>query len=92
MVTVRGQTATLRWGYLQAAELTAYAITNDEHGVWTMTATIVNQHELYVQSAVAAGRLMLVAPHANGAWRWPVLTLQIAGATLTATLGPRERQ
>ncbi len=91
-MTVRGLTGSLHWGYLQAAGLGAYTITKDEHGVWRLTATVETQNDVYVQSALAAGRLLMVAPHDHGAWRWPILTLQIADASLTATLGPPERR
>jgi hypothetical protein len=87
MVTVRGVTASLRWGYLQAAALEAYTVTKDDHGTWRLTATVVDVDAFRVAQRPVA----FIAPHAKGAWRWPVTELQIAGASLTATLGPPEK-
>lgn len=86
-VTVRGVDASLRWGYQSAAILRAWTVTKDDHGVWSLAASVVST-DAY---RVAQRPLVFVAPHATGAWRWPIETLQIAGASLSATLGPKEK-
>lgn len=92
MVTVRGLTASMRWGYFHVAELSAYTVTKDSLGVWTLTATVGHVDAFRVTQRP----LVFVAPHLAQAgrpsvWCWPVETLQIAGASLTATLGPPEK-
>jgi hypothetical protein len=86
-VTVRGVSASLRWGYYLAASLGAWAVTHpDGDGPWTLTATV----ESLDAYRVAQRPLGLVVPHAKGAWRWPIVELQILDASLTATLGPKD--
>ena len=85
-MTVTGVTADLRWGYHRAGTLRAWTVTKSDE-IWSLTATVVSADAF----RVAQRPLVLVAPHAHGAWRWPVVELQIAGASLTATLGPPEK-
>lgn len=86
-MTIAGTQGSLRWGYLEAASLSAWTLTRLEQGVgfrFSATATRVNTVRC-TQSP-----LMLVVPHPKGQWRWPVQTLRIEGASLTGTLGPKE--
>jgi len=87
--TVTGVAASLKWAYHQAATLSGWTVTKTDDG-WALTATVETKNDVYVDAALAAGRLTFVAPHATGAWRWPVTALQIVGASLSATLGPKE--
>lgn len=84
-MTARGVDGSLRWGYQAAAVLRAWTLTKVDAG-WTLTATVVSTDAF----RVAQRPLVFVAPHATGAWRWPIGELQIVGASLTATLGPKE--
>jgi len=84
-VTIGGVTGSLRWGYHEAAVLASWTLTNTTEG-WTLTATVVSVDAF----RVSQHPLVFLAPHASGAWRWPVKELQIMGATLTASLGPKE--
>jgi hypothetical protein len=84
-VTMRGVEAKLVWGYLPAGTLGAYTVTR-ELGRWTLTATVVSSDAF----RVAQHPLAFVAPHAKGAWRWPVDALSIVDGTLSALLGPPE--
>lgn len=83
---ITGVTASLRWGYTSAAALGAWTLTKREDGRWSLKAAIVSLDTF----RVAQRPLVFEAPHAKGAWRWPVLELQAAKASLTATLGPHE--
>lgn len=85
MLTVNGLTASLRWSYYEAGVLGAWALTV-AGGVRSLTAQVIRADAFRVSQRP----LVFVAPHATGAWRWPVVELQIEGATLTATLGPKE--
>lgn len=85
--TVRGVEGALRWGYHAAGALGAWTVTKGDDGAWSLSATVVS-----LDTFKAAQRpLSFVATHATGAWRWPIETLEIQGAALTARLGPKER-
>jgi hypothetical protein len=76
-VTIRGEAATVRWAYHVAATL----------GTWTLTdgvlvAQIVKLDPLRVSQSPLTVEF--------GTVRRPLEGLQIAGATLTARLGPSE--
>jgi len=81
---VHGQTGTIRWGYHLAASFRAWTVTQDG-GAAVLEATVVdaNAFRLSQQPLVCQAR------HATGAWTWPIVSLQIVGASLTATFGPR---
>lgn len=85
-VTVTGAQGLLKWSYHEAASLGAWTVTTVE-GKRTLSASIVQSNA----SRVSQRPLVFVVPHATGAWRWPIVgELQMSGASLTATLGPRE--
>jgi hypothetical protein len=86
VLTVKGVTGELRWGYLSAATLDAWTVTKCP-GPWSLTARIVTSDAL----RIAQRPLVFVAPHQGGAWRWPILDLQVTDGALTASLGPREK-
>lgn len=85
-VTVSGVTGLLKWSYHEAGTLGAWTVAKAE-GVWTLSATVVKADAFRVSQRP----LRFVAPHANGAWIWPITELQISGASLTAVLGPPEK-
>jgi hypothetical protein len=85
-VTVRGVEGALRWGYQPAGTLGAWTVTRDG-SAWTLSASIVKTDAFRVSQRPLA----FEARHAHGVWRWPVQSLQIAGASLNAVLGPPEK-
>lgn len=85
-LALEGVTASLRWGYTQAAVLGAWSAVPGPGGRLTVTAKVVSQNTM----RVAQRPLVFEARHAKGAWRWPVLELQVADGSLTAILGPHE--
>lgn len=82
-LTINGQAATLRWGYHLAATIGPWSVTRAEEGAWIFVGTILTHDAV----RVSQHPLDVVTP--NG-WRWPVTSLQITGASLTATLSPKE--
>lgn len=86
-VTITGAVATLRWAYHQAAELRTWTVTKGEAGSFALSASVVS-HDAF---RVTQRPLVFVVQTANGPWRFPVLSLQIEGVTLTASLGPKEK-
>jgi hypothetical protein len=75
----------VRWGYYIAGRVTAWTATFSS-GKWALTATL-SEPDTY---RLAQQPLVFVAHHAKGAWSWPIDTLQIMGAGLTAELGPQK--
>lgn len=84
-VIVTGVTASLRWSYYTAAIVRAWTVTRDDHG-WVLVGTLDTPDAFRLSQQPLA----FVAPHPHGVWRWPVITLQMSGAALTARLGPQE--
>ena len=84
---IGGLVASLRWGYTQAAALRGWTVTALDEGGFTLTATIESVNTLRVSQSP----LVFEAPYAKGAFRWPVMTLQMQESALTARLGPQER-
>ena len=85
-VTVQGVLAVIRHGYHVAGTVGAWTVTRGEHG-WTLTASIVKTDTFRMSQRP----LVFVAGHALGVWRWPITSLQMTGASLTAVLGPMEK-
>lgn len=85
-VTVRGVNGSLMLGYQIAGSLGAWTVTRSDD-VWSLTATVVNTNAFRISQRP----IVFEARHAKGVWRWPITSLQIAGASLTAVLGPPER-
>jgi hypothetical protein len=84
-VTLKAARAVVRWHYHQAAALQTCLITKAAEG-WTLSAAIRSTDAFRVSQRP----LVCEVPHATGVWRWPIVSLQIEGASLTATLGPKE--
>jgi hypothetical protein len=84
-MTVRGLTGEVQWGYHQACALGSWTVVRSEGNTWSLTATIVRPDTFRLSQRP----LVFVAPHKDGAWRWPIVSLQIEGAALTAQLGPK---
>ncbi len=86
-MTLTGPAATVRWVYHQAADLGAWTITDAENGTALSVTAVVKSSDAY---RLAQRPVVFVVPRPTGVWRFPILELQIAGATLTASLGPQE--
>lgn len=84
-MTVSGVVGSLKWGYQTAASLVAWTVTTTGDG-GALVATV----DTYDTFRLAQRPLVFVAPHQDGSWRWPIVALQITGASLNATLGPKE--
>ncbi len=83
---IRGTAGTIRWGYFAAATLGPWTVTHEAGGAPVLTATLASQDAMRLSQQP----LVFTVPRATGAWRWPIVTLQITGVSLTATLGPKE--
>jgi hypothetical protein len=83
---IAGVRASLRWGYAQAAALGTWTITKRTDGGWNLTASVLTADTFRVSQRP----LVFEAPLAKGAWRRPVLELQVTNGSLTATLGSHE--
>lgn len=84
---VRGALGSVRYGYLQAAQVTDWTITRDPDSKALRLAATVASRDAF---RLSQRPLAFVATHAKGAWRWPIVELQDEGASLRATLGPKE--
>lgn len=87
-VTLNGADGSLRWGYHHAAALGAYTVTKIDALSWSLTATVLSSDAF----RVSRRPLVFVAPHEKGSWKWPIVSLQIEGAQLSAVLGPMEKK
>lgn len=85
-LVLNGESAVLRWGYHQAAALYDVTVTKNDQGVWTLSSRLEHQHAFRLSQRP----LVFCLTHAKGVWRWPVIELQIQGASLSAVLGPKE--
>lgn len=86
-LTLRGVAGSLVWGYRTAAELRSWRIGKAADGKWTLTGTFARVDRFQVRQRP----LLFTAPREHGLWAWPIETLQVSDAGLTATLGPPER-
>jgi len=83
--TFKGRAAELRWGYACAGTLGSWTMTADPTGL-RVTAEV-----LAIDAYRAAQQpLTFCVIRQTTVWQWPVVSLHIAGSTLTATLSPQE--
>lgn len=86
-VAIRGDKARIDWGYFAAAAIQGFSITRTKDGGYTLTGTVVTLDAFKVRQKP----LVFIAPHKDGEWRWPVVTLDIAEGhgprAIRATLG-----
>jgi hypothetical protein len=85
-LTVTGFAGEIRWGYHLASEVCDWTVTT-VNGSSEFRASLVSPDVFRLSQQP----LTFVAPHAKGAYRWPITTLQITGASCSAMLGPMER-
>lgn len=83
--TVTVAEAQVKWGYHSAAVLRNCTVTRTD-GVWSLTGTVVKSDAFRLSQRPLAFEVTLQ----HGIWRWPVNTLQMDGASLTAGLGQKE--
>ena len=76
----------MRWGYQPAATLKDWTLTPQGSSSLTVTAHVVSSDAF----RVSQHPIVFTVPRQAGVWRWPVVSLQIAGQTMTASLGPQE--
>lgn len=87
MTTASGIDGRLYWSYHRAADVRGWRIDGDAHG-FSLTAEVRNADTFRLSQRP----LVFVALLPKGQWRFPVLELQMTGATLNARLGPKEHQ
>lgn len=85
-MTIRGATGELRWRYLPAAVFGPWQLVTDSAG-GTLTADLVSVDRFRASQAP----LTVVVPLGRRSQSWRVLTLQMTGTSLTATVSPLER-
>lgn len=78
---ITGTGGELRCKWQRAAVLSSWTVTKGESG-FVLSGTLVNSNFWVSQQP-----LSFVAPKGL---RWPVVSLEMTGASLTATLGPME--
>lgn len=86
-VTIRGVEGQLYWGYYLVGTLRAWTVTRHgpaDPGTLTGTAVDLNAYR------ASQHPIEFVVKHKHGVWRWPLERLQIADASITATLRPQE--
>jgi hypothetical protein len=79
-VTVSGAEGSVKYGWHTAATLRAWTMAPTEAGVLTLSGTLADVNDF----AVSQRPLKFAAKNVE----WPIDSLQIAGATLSAVLGP----
>lgn len=86
-MTIRGATGEVRWAYLPAVVFGPWRLeTSPAGGALTGTIASVDEYR------VAQGPLVAVVTVGRQRLTWPIDSLQIAGATLTAQLGPQTKE
>lgn len=84
-LSIAGVAGSVVWGYHTAGTVGAWTIARQD-GVRVLTADFAQMDTFKASQRP----LVFEARHAHGVWRWPVESLQITGASLTAVLGPKE--
>jgi hypothetical protein len=82
-ITLRGAAGEVRWAYHLAASLGAWTLESGR-----LSAEITAQDSFRISQAPLA----FVVARANGAWRWPIRSMDIVGSTLTATLDMEDHE
>lgn len=85
-VTLRGQDATIVWGYHTAAVIRSWTISRTPAGHWSLQAA-VRRADLF---QLRQQPLKFTAPRKGGYFCWPVIGCSATATTLQATLGPPE--
>lgn len=83
-LTIRGEVGQIRWSYFIAAAVQGYRVRRLPDDTWRLRGTVVAADAF----KLAQRPLVFVAPHERGAWRWPIVDLDLHAGALTARLGP----
>ena len=84
---IRGVVGRITWGYYQAATIEGYTVVGQGPTTarrWSLRGRLV----LADPFKLSRRPLVFVAPTAKGTWRWPLVSLERIGDTVTAQLGP----
>ena len=90
-LVLRGQQGSILWSGSDAAVLSRWTLTRDEHFKFTLSARVERSDSFRLRQLP----LVFTAPRKTkpaGLWCFPILpkTLQVQGASLSAALGPPE--
>ena len=85
-VTLRGQEATVVWGYHTAAVIKSWTAARTEQGRWTLQATVQRADPFQLRQQP----LKFTAPRVGGFFCWPIVAVTLGAGTLSASLGPPE--
>jgi hypothetical protein len=85
-VTLRGQEATVVWGYHTAAVCRSWTVQRTPQGTWTLQAQLQKADAFQLRQR----DLKFTAPRIGGFFCWPILGVTLGSTTLAAQLGPPE--
>jgi hypothetical protein len=84
-LTLHGGEASIAWAWHTAAVCRTWRITRGKTE-WALVATVQRADPFKLQQRP----LLFTVPRKGGHWCWPIKTVTVQGAQLTATLGPME--
>jgi hypothetical protein len=82
--SITGRVAHVQWLSYTAVTLDGFLIARDDETGWALRGTVQSSNAYQL----AQSPLVLRVPHAQGAWYWPVVRLEIHNRELSAVLGP----
>ena len=85
-VTLRGQEATVVWGYHTAAVCRSWTASRTPQGTWSLQAAVQRADAFQLRQR----DLKFTAPRKGGFFCWPILGVTLGATTLAAQLGPPE--
>jgi hypothetical protein len=85
-IELRGQSGDIRWGYLSAATVGPWTVSQDGDGAARLTAQLLQQDAFRIAQTALTFRV----DRPSGPWIWKIASISIADQTLTASLGPQE--
>ncbi len=84
-IELTGDLGAIRYGYHTVAQVRQWRVAGDG-GTRILTGTAEDVNDVMASQQP----LQFRATRARGESRWPIMTLEIEGASLRAVLGPRE--
>jgi hypothetical protein len=84
-IDLTGDLGAIRYGYHTVAQVQGWRVAGDD-GTRVLTGTVEDVNEVMASQQP----LTFQAERARGVSRWPIVTLEITGASVRAVLGPRE--
>jgi hypothetical protein len=85
-VTLRGQEATIVWGFRTAAVCRSWTASRTPQGRWTVRAQVQRTDPYCLRQTP----LKFTAPRVGGFFCWPIVAVTVDAQSLTAQLGPPE--